>query len=112
VVHVVQHYATKTGLAVYPDEEQVKARLEEAVQQLSKDGVKASLKIVDHVGPQAAHEIADTAQEEEADLVVMGTRGHGPVAGLLLGSVTLRLLHIAPCPVMAVPPGATGSHHT
>ena len=28
VVHVAQHYATKTGLAVYPDEDVVKAKLE------------------------------------------------------------------------------------
>jgi nucleotide-binding universal stress UspA family protein len=107
VVHVAQHYATKTGLAVYPDEDVVKAKLEETVQQLTRDGFKPSLRIVDHVGPQPAHEIADIAQEVGADLVVMGTRGHGPIAGLLLGSVVLRLLHVAPCPVLAVPPAAS-----
>jgi nucleotide-binding universal stress UspA family protein len=112
VVHVVQHYATKTGLAVYPDEEQVKARLDQTVEELSKDGVKTSLKIVEHVGPQAAHEIADAAREEGADVIVMGTRGHGPVAGLLLGGVALRLLHIATCPVIAVPPAATSLHQS
>jgi len=104
VVHVVQHYATRTGLAVYPDELEVKAKLEEAVQQLSKDGFRPSLRIVDHVGPHPAHEIADIAREVGADLVVVGTRGHGPIVGLLLGSVVLRLLHVTPCPVVAVPP--------
>lgn len=108
VVHVVQRYATKTGLAVYEDEDVLQAKLEETVQQLSKDGFRPSLRIVDHVGPQPAHEIADIAREAGAGLIVMGTRGHGPIGGLLLGSVVLRLLHVAPCPVVAVP--ASSSH--
>ena len=108
VIHIVQHYATETGLAVYPDEDRVKAKLEQTVEQLSKDGFRPSLRIVDHVGPQPAHEIADIAQKEGADLIVMGTRGHGPIAGLLLGSVVMRLLHVAPCPVVAVPAAPSG----
>jgi nucleotide-binding universal stress UspA family protein len=109
-VHVVQHYATETGLTVYPDEDRVKDKLEQTVEQLSKDGFRANLRIVDHVGPQPAHEIADVARELGADLIVIGTRGHGPIAGLVLGSVVLRLLHVAPCPVVAVPapPSPTG----
>ena len=45
------------------------------------------------------------------DVRVQGdrTRGHTPLAGLLLGGVTQRLLHIAPCPVLAVPPGRDAS---
>jgi nucleotide-binding universal stress UspA family protein len=37
-------------------------------------------------------------------VIVVGTRGRTPLAGLVLGGVTQRLLHIAPCPVLAVPP--------
>jgi len=103
VVHIVQRFATETGLAVHADEELVKARLEKVVEELSGEGIDVRLRIVNHIGPQPAHEIADVARELGADLIVMGTRGHGAVGGLLLGSVVLRLLHVAPCPVVAVP---------
>jgi nucleotide-binding universal stress UspA family protein len=103
VVHIVQRFATKEGLAVFADEEQVEARLKDVVQELSREGFEAALKIVNHVGPQPAHAVADVAREVGADLIVVGTRGRGAVVGLVLGSVTLRLLHVAPCPVLAVP---------
>ena len=104
VVHIVQRYATKTGLAKYGDEDQVEAKLKQIVEELSGEGLDASLKIVNHVGPQPAHEIADLAREVGADLIAVGTRGHSALLELLLGSVTQRLLHVAPCPVLAVPP--------
>jgi nucleotide-binding universal stress UspA family protein len=103
LVHIVERYATKGGLAVYPDEEQLAAKLEQLTKELCAEGLKATLRIVDHVGPQPAHEIADVAREEGADLLVVGTRGHGALTGLVLGSVALRLLHVAPCPILAVP---------
>jgi nucleotide-binding universal stress UspA family protein len=102
-VHIVERYATKAGLAVYADEEEVEAKLKRVVEGLSGERLDASLKIVSHVGPQPAHEIADLAREVGANLIVVGTRGHAALSGLLLGSVTLRLLHVAPCPVLAVP---------
>jgi len=37
------------------------------------------------------------------DIIVCGTRGLGAFAGAFLGSFTQRLLHVAPCPILAVP---------
>jgi nucleotide-binding universal stress UspA family protein len=105
VVHIIEKYASHraAGLTVYADEEQVEAKLKRVVEELSGEGLNASLRIVDHIGPQPAHEIADLAREVGADLIVVGTRGHAALSGLLLGSVTQRLLHVAPCPTLVVP---------
>jgi nucleotide-binding universal stress UspA family protein len=43
-------------------------------------------------------------QAREAQLVVVGSRGRGQVAGLLLGSTSQALLHHAPCPLVIVRP--------
>lgn len=40
---------------------------------------------------------------EDADLLVVGSRGYGPVLRVLLGSVSTQLIHIAPCPVLVIP---------
>jgi nucleotide-binding universal stress UspA family protein len=50
-----------------------------------------------------AQTIIDIAQERQADLIVVGKRGAGFVAGLLIGSVSQKLVGLAPLPVTVVP---------
>jgi nucleotide-binding universal stress UspA family protein len=50
----------------------------------------------------AAPAIAEAAEEIEADLIVMGTRGHTGLKHIVLGSVAERTLRIAPCSVLTV----------
>jgi nucleotide-binding universal stress UspA family protein len=42
----------------------------------------------------------------DLDLLVLGSRGYGPVKGTLVGSVSARVMAAAPCPVLVVPRGA------
>lgn len=48
-------------------------------------------------------EIGDYLDTHDADLMVVGTHGHGPVRRFLLGSTAERLIRMASCPVLAVP---------
>jgi universal stress protein A len=50
----------------------------------------------------AAQEILDAAEEQEADLIVMGTRGRTGLAHLMMGSVAERVVRLAPCPVLTL----------
>jgi nucleotide-binding universal stress UspA family protein len=47
--------------------------------------------------------IVAACEEAGADLLVAGSRGYGPVARVLLGSVSTQLAHKARCPVLVVP---------
>lgn len=50
------------------------------------------------------HVLAEAA--EDLDLLVVGSRGYGPVRRVLLGSVAARLVHRAPCALIVLPRGA------
>lgn len=91
------------GVPLIADEEDVQTELASKVKELVESGVDATLRVIHGVNKDPADLIADVAREAEADVIVVGTRGHGRIAGMLLGSVTQRLLHVAPCPVLAVP---------
>jgi nucleotide-binding universal stress UspA family protein len=91
------------GYPMYADEDDVLAKIHRQADELRSEGLDVTLEIETGAAPGAAHMIADAARNFGADVIVVGTRGHTAIGGLLLGSVTQRLLHIAPCPVLAIP---------
>ena len=48
--------------------------------------------------------IVETAEAEHVDLIVMATHGPTGLSHLLIGSVTERVVHTAPCPVLTIRP--------
>jgi len=54
----------------------------------------------------AAERLADLADEEDAEVIVVGSRGRGAFKAAFLGSVSQELIGIARCPVLVVPRGA------
>jgi nucleotide-binding universal stress UspA family protein len=89
---------------LHAGEHELEAKIRHQVDEARAEGLDATFRLVTGPASGAAHMIVDVAREVDADLIIVGTRGHTPMVELLLGSVTQRLLHIATCPVLAVPP--------
>jgi nucleotide-binding universal stress UspA family protein len=95
-------YVTAAGIAVPGvDPEQVRADGEEMLDsllgELPVDGLDVE-RVAIEGGPASV--LVEAA--EGAELLVVGSRGHGGFAGLLLGSVSQQCAHHAPCPVVIV----------
>jgi nucleotide-binding universal stress UspA family protein len=97
------------GMPLIANEDEIEPDVRRQVEDMRSADVSAGLKVVSAVAGGPAHVIADIAREENADVIVIGTRGHSQIASLIIGSVTHKLLHMTPCPVLAVPPAATGA---
>lgn len=88
---------------ISPAPEDVRSELQRFLRPAEEAGVPCDVAVVDG---RPAPTIVQYAREKAADLVVMGTHGHGGFERLLLGSVTEKVLRKAPCPVLTVGPAA------
>jgi len=73
-----------------------------AVDTLTKAGIKTHGAVRETLFGHAAREIVSDAQEHGADVIVMGSRGRGDLAGLVLGSTAHKVIHLADRPVLVV----------
>jgi nucleotide-binding universal stress UspA family protein len=83
-----------------PEDERQKSKLAKWEEEIAQDGIKVSL----HEPTGAVvEEILNQADERNADLIVMGTHGHGAMYNLLVGSTTKGVLKHSRRPVLLVP---------
>jgi nucleotide-binding universal stress UspA family protein len=106
LLHVlVLHMSTAMDVVEpFPGEEEARKALEETARQ--PGGTRVLHQVVRAVA--AAPAILDCADEEEIDLIVIGSHGRRGLRRLLLGSVAEEVLREAACPVLIVREEAKG----
>jgi len=118
IVGVVEHGSELFGLPWMPDvpndgatfERVPVERLVEQLEVAEREVARRDC-VVDHVllRGHAARAIVDEARTFGADLVVMGSRGHGALSIAVLGSTSAEVVDHAPCPVLVVRRSRLGS---
>jgi nucleotide-binding universal stress UspA family protein len=78
------------------------AEVEAFVEILTQAGVKAHGLVKSTIYGYAAREIVADAIELGCGVIVMGSRGHGDLAGLVIGSTTHKVIHLTDRPVLIV----------
>jgi nucleotide-binding universal stress UspA family protein len=104
VFHVSEH--DRGGSVVFTLETPAGATalVADAVEALRKLEVTARGQVRDVAAGHVAKAIVEAADENGIDLIVMGSRGLSDVQGLLLGSVTHKVMQSATIPVLVVRP--------
>lgn len=83
--------------------------VEALVDVVRKRGVRVRGELRAARSVEVAKEILKAARDLSADSIVLGSRGLGGFAGLLMGSVAYRVIQHADCPVVVVRSGATSA---
>ncbi|MGB3401058.1 MAG: universal stress protein [Microcoleaceae cyanobacterium] len=104
ILSVVEPKVVETGEQPHSETmtspDKVAQLLKQAEAMFSQAGV--DVKVIEREG-KPAFTICDVADEIEADLIIMGSRGTGLTEEGAADSVTNRVINLSPCPVLVVP---------
>jgi nucleotide-binding universal stress UspA family protein len=92
----------RAGLMETETSDEAKAEVEAAVEEFTRAGIKAHGVVRNTIYGYAAREIVEDAKAEDVDVIIMGSRGRGDLAGLVLGSTAHKVIHLADRPVLVV----------
>ena len=102
VIHVREREPSKFLSSSAESGAEAQDTVDAAVEKLSSAGVTAHGKVAHTVYGYAAREIVSFAQTTGIGVIVMGSRGRGDLAGLLVGSTAHKVIHLADRPVLVV----------
>ena len=104
VAHVNEMMVMRGGAQpVHLDEDALQRKVRRQVDSLRAAGLDAEIQMQSTVG-KAAKSIAEMARECHADLIVAGASHHGPIGDFVFGTAGQRMIRLAPCPVLVIPP--------
>jgi nucleotide-binding universal stress UspA family protein len=102
VLHLREREPSKVGVTSAETSNDAQTFVDQAVHKLTAAGVQASGAARDSLFGYAAKEIIAEAGRRDAGVIIMGSRGRGDLAGLLLGSTAHKVIHLADRPVLVV----------
>jgi len=102
ILHLREREPSKFMTAANETTEDAQATVDSAVQKLTAAGITTDGTVRDAIFGYAAREIVAEAKDRDAGVIVMGSRGRGDLAGLLIGSTAHKVLHLTDRPVLVV----------
>jgi len=98
----VDHSSVKKKAEIFEEveNEEIRAGLQKAQQVLKEKGLLYTTKIL--YSNDTAEAICKYAKEKHFDQIVLGTRGLSNIKGIVMGSVSHKVLQLTPCPVTFV----------
>lgn len=100
VLHAAEHDRGRAAVYSFETPADATKLVADAVQVFRAAGLPAKGEVHDIAAGHVAKNIVETAATAGADLIVMGSRGLSDVQGILLGSVTHKVIQLAPIAVL------------
>ena len=100
VLHVSEHDSGRAAAYSLETPADAARLVADAVKVIRDAGITANGELRDMAPGHVAKAIVETATAKNIDLIVMGSRGLSDVQGLLLGSVTHKVIQMAKIPVL------------
>jgi len=102
VLHLREREFGRLGLTPIESDEEAREPVRAGVDALTQAGIDAHGEVRETIFGHAAREIVKDAQEHDASLIIMGSRGRGDLTGAILGSTAHKVIHLTDRPVMVV----------
>jgi nucleotide-binding universal stress UspA family protein len=105
--HVEERVVGKGGPQPIEAVEEIQAAIQARAHELNEQGITTKVEWAVGILGGPAQVLEHVADRLKAELIIVGRKGRSQIAGLLVGSVTDRLLHISQRHVLAAPPAGS-----